>query len=145
MKTKTLISLAVTAKLICVFVFAYAQSRFSHNEAQLVFIFNNIRRAYFSHTNIFISKANPLQHLTIHIYSFISARPITFTHVKQYIYVQYNSMSQHNYIGKYLYCRVESCSLLYIFFPNKLHVFKENLEIYVPAPQCNFRESHFFP
>ena len=34
-KTKTLISFAVTAKLICVFVFAYAKSRFSHNEAQL--------------------------------------------------------------------------------------------------------------
>ena len=34
-KTKTLISFAVTAKLICVFVFAYANIRFSHNEAQL--------------------------------------------------------------------------------------------------------------
>ena len=34
-KTKALISLAVTAKLICVFVFAYAKSRFSHDEAQL--------------------------------------------------------------------------------------------------------------
>ena len=35
MKTKALISFAVTAKLICVFVFAYAKSRFSHDEAQL--------------------------------------------------------------------------------------------------------------
>ena len=35
-KTKALISFAVTAKLICVFVFAYAKSRFSHNEAQLI-------------------------------------------------------------------------------------------------------------
>ena len=34
-KTKALISFAVTAKLICVFVFAYAKSRFSNNEAQL--------------------------------------------------------------------------------------------------------------
>ena len=34
-KTKALISFAVTAKLICVFVFAYAKSRFSHDEAQL--------------------------------------------------------------------------------------------------------------
>ena len=45
-KTKTLISFAVTAKPICVFVFAYpkpicvfvfayAKNRFSHNEAQL--------------------------------------------------------------------------------------------------------------
>ena len=35
-KTKALISFAVTAKLICVFVFAYAKSRFSHDEAQIV-------------------------------------------------------------------------------------------------------------
>ena len=35
-KTKGLISFAVTAKLICVFVFAYAKSRFSHNEAQMM-------------------------------------------------------------------------------------------------------------
>ena len=27
---------AVTAKLICVFVFAYAKSRFFHNEAHLI-------------------------------------------------------------------------------------------------------------
>ena len=32
-ETKALISFAVTAKLICVFVFAYAKSRFSHDEA----------------------------------------------------------------------------------------------------------------
>ena len=31
--TKALISFAVTAKLICVFVFSYAKSRFSHDEA----------------------------------------------------------------------------------------------------------------
>ena len=35
-KTKALISFAVTAKLICVFDFAYAKNRFSHNEAQLI-------------------------------------------------------------------------------------------------------------
>ena len=35
-KTKALISFAVTAKLICVFVFAYMQkSRFSHDEAHI--------------------------------------------------------------------------------------------------------------
>ena len=34
-KTKALISWAVTAQLICSFVFAYAKSRFSHNEAEL--------------------------------------------------------------------------------------------------------------
>ena len=35
-KTKTLISFMVAAKLICVFVFAYAKSRFSHDEAHLI-------------------------------------------------------------------------------------------------------------
>ena len=35
-KTKALISIAVTAKLICVFVFAYAKSRFSHDEAHIM-------------------------------------------------------------------------------------------------------------
>ena len=34
-KTKALISFAVTTKLICVFVFAYAKSRFSHDEAHI--------------------------------------------------------------------------------------------------------------
>ena len=34
-KTKALISCAVTAQLICVFVFAYAKSRFSHDEAHM--------------------------------------------------------------------------------------------------------------
>ena len=35
-KTKALIGFAVTAKLICVFVFAYAKSWFSHDAAQLL-------------------------------------------------------------------------------------------------------------
>ena len=34
-KTKALISFAVTVKLICVFVFAYADCLFSHAKAQL--------------------------------------------------------------------------------------------------------------
>ena len=34
-KTKALISFAVTAKLICVFVFAYAKCWFSHDAAQM--------------------------------------------------------------------------------------------------------------
>ena len=37
-KTKALISFAVTAKLICVFVFAYAKHWFSHDAAQM-FVF----------------------------------------------------------------------------------------------------------
>ena len=48
-KTKALISFAVTAKLICVFVFAYAKSRFSHNEAHimtgLIFVTIDYRKA----------------------------------------------------------------------------------------------------
>ena len=38
MKTKALISFAVTAKLICVFIFAYEKSWFSHNEALICWI-----------------------------------------------------------------------------------------------------------
>ena len=34
-KTKALISFAVTAKLICVFVFAYAKNLFSHKAAHM--------------------------------------------------------------------------------------------------------------
>ena len=34
-KTKALISCAVNAQLICVFVFAYAKIRFSHNRAYI--------------------------------------------------------------------------------------------------------------
>ena len=37
-KTKALVSFAVTAKLICVFVFAYAKCWFSHDAAQMVFL-----------------------------------------------------------------------------------------------------------
>ena len=36
-KTKALISFAVTAKLICVFVFVYAKSRFSHDAAHFIY------------------------------------------------------------------------------------------------------------
>ena len=35
-KTKALINFAVTAKLICVFVFAYAKNKFSHDSAHIV-------------------------------------------------------------------------------------------------------------
>ena len=42
MKTKALISFAVTAKLICVFVFAYAKSRFSHSEAHIEWNLNEV-------------------------------------------------------------------------------------------------------
>ena len=38
-KTRALISFAVAAKLICVFVFAYAESRFSHDAAPFIIRF----------------------------------------------------------------------------------------------------------
>ena len=38
-KTKAMISFAVTAKLICVFVFAYAKRWFSHDSALIIFFF----------------------------------------------------------------------------------------------------------
>ena len=37
-KTKAVISFAVTAKLICVFVFAYAKCWFSHDTAHMSFV-----------------------------------------------------------------------------------------------------------
>ena len=44
MKTKALISFEVTAKLICVFVFAYAKSQFTHNEAHLMMFIGGIQK-----------------------------------------------------------------------------------------------------
>ena len=40
-KTKVLISFADTAKLICAFVFAYADCWFSHDAAQIISITNS--------------------------------------------------------------------------------------------------------
>ena len=42
MKTQALINFAVTTKLICAFVFAYAKRWFSHDAAQLSFIMGAI-------------------------------------------------------------------------------------------------------
>ena len=42
-KTKALISFAVTAKLICVFVFAYADCWFSHEVAQMALIYTEMQ------------------------------------------------------------------------------------------------------
>ena len=41
-KTKALISFVVTVKLICVFVFAYAKIRFSHDVAHLIMKFPSL-------------------------------------------------------------------------------------------------------
>ena len=43
-KTKALISFAVTAKLICAFVFAYADCWFSHAVAQICFVSRNLNK-----------------------------------------------------------------------------------------------------
>ena len=47
-KTKALISFAFTAKLICVFVFAYADCWFSHAAAQLSIIYIYIAQCVYS-------------------------------------------------------------------------------------------------
>ena len=46
-KTKALISFPGTAKLICVFVFAYAKSQFSHNDAHMFQNFENCSVIFF--------------------------------------------------------------------------------------------------
>ena len=53
-KTKALISCAVTAQLICVFVFAYAKSRFSHNEAHMMGLLDRVTpySPFYSHQTI---------------------------------------------------------------------------------------------
>ena len=48
-KTKALISFAVTAKLICIFVFAYAKSRFSHDAAQMIYLVTEASSLFHSH------------------------------------------------------------------------------------------------
>ena len=42
-KTKALISFTVTAKLICVFVFAYVKCRFSHDAAHITWAFRPVK------------------------------------------------------------------------------------------------------
>ena len=53
--TKALISFAVTAKLICVFVFAFAKSRFSPDEAHVTNkeVGNKIQDAIDKHDDLF--------------------------------------------------------------------------------------------
>ena len=60
-QTKALISFAVTAKLICAFVFAYADCWFSHEAAQ--FLTNDIYAAVPSGTMQFPNKAISLINL----------------------------------------------------------------------------------
>ena len=44
-KTKAQISFAVTTKLICVFVFAFAKIRFSHDAAQMMVLRAETRKS----------------------------------------------------------------------------------------------------
>ena len=58
-KTKALISFAVTVKLICVFVFTYADCWVSHEAAQVLLKYM-------------------IKNMCIHFYSFLSYRPYTY-------------------------------------------------------------------
>ena len=58
-KTKELITFAVTAKLICVFVFSHAKSRFSHDEAH----FNRISH---KKSQIFLNSRSRHQDVRLH-------------------------------------------------------------------------------
>ena len=55
-ETKALISFAVTAKLICAFVFAYAECWFSHGAALCHIDFKNLRPL--NQVKMFIFKVN---------------------------------------------------------------------------------------
>ena len=64
-KTKALISCAVTAHLICVFVFVYAKSRFSHNEAQIKFDQNEVKTDHKKTTEYLAPSLNMSLNLTV--------------------------------------------------------------------------------
>ena len=72
MKTKALISFALTAKLICVFVFAYEKNLFSHDAAHIysssksVILFD-----YFPRTLSHFSSPEPKSHGELIIYQSI--------------------------------------------------------------------------
>ena len=51
-KTKALISCAVTAQLICVFVFAYAKKRFSHEAAQIMSFSRTVEQKKFFYLTV---------------------------------------------------------------------------------------------
>ena len=53
-KTKALISFVVTAKLICVFVFAYAKCWFSHDTAHMIDV--HVYCAKLSNTSVYVAK-----------------------------------------------------------------------------------------
>ena len=53
-KTKALISFAVTAKLICVFVFAYAKWWFCQNEAHIAWLSVSALLFRFHYSDVFV-------------------------------------------------------------------------------------------
>ena len=70
-KTKALISCAVTAQLallICVFVFAYSKSRFSHNEAHL---FMTFKGGYYKTFLVYSQTCLKQPYATRHILGFL--------------------------------------------------------------------------
>ena len=78
-KTKALIIFAVTAKLICTFVFAYAKSRFSHDAAHMLigislkqlitffYKFNYILRMYYLKQYNYINQLHHIKLQLLHI------------------------------------------------------------------------------
>ena len=91
-----MISFAVTTKLICVFVFAYTKSRFSHNEAHIVKLWV-YRRLSQDQMQIFVSPEVIFQGcLSDFILWFLK---YTDEAVSENVYISYNSL----YCGIYFY------------------------------------------
>ena len=61
-KTKVMISFAVTAKLICAFVFAYADCWFSHEAAHLFTTLVNLQYIYLQRKIYFFSVGLLVEH-----------------------------------------------------------------------------------
>ena len=81
MKTKALISFAVTAKLICVFVFTYADCWFSHDAAQIENMANDNKTFsltfFFAEESLIFSQKGVgfhFQSLTIELYELRSEK-----------------------------------------------------------------------
>ena len=90
-KKKALISFAVTAKLICVFVFAYAKIRFSHVAAHIILDNNTTDQTAQMHKLIFpFCKLHKLKsgiHLLRLIYSCVRDKAVFTTSFKKSIIV----------------------------------------------------------
>ena len=78
-KTKALISFAVTAKLICVFVFAYAKIRFSHDAAPIFLTMIGSFKAI--HVHVLVKDLKILQNFLYNFLNLTSFRPQNLWHV----------------------------------------------------------------